>query len=135
MAARGSDVFVQRGVAELLAGLFAEILDKEIDYALFEPQLDRDILAKNNLTFKHVVIGEDQFDAGHKIFELLVVGEGSKGVDGLRVANQVGYGFFGKFAVAGNLENHLALNLGKMLVGLGKLDQDIKLLFGNDVHG
>jgi len=134
MAAGRSDVFVQYHIPEFLSGLFAEILDKEIDYALFEPQLDGNILTEDNLAFEHVVVGKYQFDARHEVLKFLIVGKGSQGVNWLRIANEVRYGFFGKLAVAGNFENHFALYLRKMLVGLRKLNQDVKLLFCNDIH-
>ena len=72
MAIRGLDVLIQRHIPELFAGLFTEILDKEIDYALFEAQFDGDILAENDLALEHVVVGKHEFYAGHQVLEFLV---------------------------------------------------------------
>ncbi len=39
------------------------MLDKIVDYALFEAQFDGDILAKDHFAFKNILVDKDQFNA------------------------------------------------------------------------
>ena len=56
-------VFTHGCFFELLGCLGAVVLYKIVDDSLLEPKLDGNVLAKDDLTFKNVLVGEDQLNA------------------------------------------------------------------------
>ena len=73
-----SDKFLDCHALELFAGLFAVVFDEKVDNALFESQFDGDVLTKNDLAFKYVLVNKHQLDAGHEVFKFLVHGQGTQ---------------------------------------------------------
>lgn len=110
------------------------MLHDVVDDVFPEPQFDRNVLAKDDLAFKHVLVNEDHFDARHQVLKFLIDGQGPKGINWLGIADKIVYRLFGEVPVAGNLENQLSFDLGKMLVRFGQLDENIQLLLGNDIN-
>lgn len=57
------NVFTYSRLLEFLEGFLPIMLNNIIDNALFKPQFDGNILAKDNFAFKHILVYKDQFDA------------------------------------------------------------------------
>ena len=79
--------FSQSHLSELLRGLFPKIFDEVIDDPFLETKLNSDVFAENDLTFEHVLVNKNQFDARHQVFKLLVGRQRPKGINGFWVAD------------------------------------------------
>lgn len=129
-----SDIFRQGCFFELKRCLFAVIVYKKVNYALFEAQFNSDVLTKDQFALKNVLIDKNEFDAGPQVVELLIQGKRPQGIDWLRISDQFIDFLFRELAFFGDLEYHIPFDLGKMLVGFCKLNEDVKLFLRDDVH-
>ena len=118
-------VFLQSGLLQLLTGLFAVVLDEIVYDVLLEAELDGNVLAKNDLAFENILVGEDEVYGRHEILELLLNRKRTERLYWLRVAYELIDGLLRKMTLPGNLKDHFTLNFSKMLVGLGQLNENV----------
>ncbi len=131
---QASDKLGKGGLLELRGRFCAVMFHEIVDHRLLETQLNSDVLAENDLAFENVCVNKYHFNGGVQIVELLVQGKGAQGVDRLRIAHEFINFFVREVPFAGDPEDHIALDFGEMLVGLGEVDEDVELFFGDDIH-
>src|SRR5690606_12677448 len=130
----GLYVVAQGHLLELLTRFFSVMLDKVVDNVLLESELDGNIPAKQHLAVEDVLIGKDQVDARHEVVELLFHRQSPQRFNGFRIPDKFIHHFFGELTVSGDLEDHLPFALGKVLVGLGQLNENVQLFLGDYIH-
>src|SRR5690606_24072673 len=107
---------------------------KVVDNVFLETEFDGDVLAEDKLAIEDILVGEDQIYTRHEVVEFLFDGQSAQGFDGLGVPYQLVYNFFREMTLFCYLKDHLPLNLRKMLISLGELNENVQLFFCNNIH-
>jgi len=120
--ASGHAKFLEYFEPDVFAAGLILIFHQIIHNILLKAQLYGDALAEEEFALKHFLIDKHQMNAGEEVFQLLILGKCTEAINGFGIPDQVIDYFFGKVAVFGDPEDHVALHFGEMLVGFGQLD-------------
>jgi hypothetical protein len=128
------DVICHGRLFEFGGCLATVVLNKIVDYPLFEAQFDGNVLTKDQFALKDILISKHEFNARHQVFELLIHRQCAQRINWLRVPDQFMNLFFREFSVAGDLKDHFTFDFGEVFVCFRELYKYVKLLFGDDIH-